>query len=460
MPELPEVETVLRQLEKKVIGKTFSAPLIYFKKRVRTPLSDFEESLGGKKILSLSRKGKYLLFHLSENKKLIFHLRREGKLYLVNKEHHSLAHLSLFLPFEEDENGLAFYDVRKFGVVYYLNETEDGPLSVLGKEPFEIKNSKELYQRIHKKNKRIKEVLLDQSIRCGIGNIYADEICFYAKVVPFRKASSLSEKEVGLILEGAKAILKKAIDFHGSTVRSYRASQDVKGGYQDLLAVYNREGQECLRCKKSKVRKRSIAGRGTSFCPHCQGLGLTVGVTGKIASGKSLATSYFGKHGFLTLSCDEIVHSLYQDEKELLILKKKFPMIFTPALDKGKITLLLKEDTGFKRSYLSYINHLVRKKIIDFRNKNYDKDIAVEVPLLFDSHRQDLFQYLVGVETTKQLKHLLERGGNSKQLLFNGLNSYDKHRHELDYILKSDGTKRELEKQVLDVIKDRKEKQK
>ena len=95
-----------------------------------------------------------------------------------------------------------------------------------------------------------------------------------------------------------------------------------------------------------------------------------------------------------------------------------------------------------------------------FRNKNYDKNIAVEVPLLFDSHRQNLFQYLVGVETTKQLKHLLERGGNANQLLFNERNSYDKHRQELDYILKSDGTKKELENQVVSVIKDRKEKQK
>ena len=96
----------------------------------------------------------------------------------------------------------------------------------------------------------------------------------------------------------------------------------------------------------------------------------------------------------------------------------------------------------------------------EFRNKNYDKNIAVEVPLIFDSHRQNLFQYLVGVETTKQLKHLLERGGNANQLLFNERNSYDKHRQELDYILKSDGTKKELENQVVSVIKDRKEKQK
>ena len=141
-------------------------------------------------------------------------------------------------------------------------------------------------------------------------------------------------------------------------------------------------------------------------------------------------------------------------------MKKKFPRIFTPSLNKEKITLLLKEDSVFKRSYLSYINHLVKDKIIEFRNKNYDKNIAVEVPLIFDSHRQNLFQYLVGVETTKQLKHLLERGGNANQLLFNERNSYDKHRQELDYILKSDGTKKELENQVVSVIKDRKEKQK
>ena len=133
MPELPEVETVKTQLEKKVVGKTFSLPHVYFEKRVRTPLSSFKEDLEGKKILSLSRRGKYLLFHLSDDRKLIFHLRMEGKLYLVDKEHHPSAHLSLFLPFQGEDDGLAFYDVRKFGVVYYLKEKEEGPLSVLGK---------------------------------------------------------------------------------------------------------------------------------------------------------------------------------------------------------------------------------------------------------------------------------------------------------------------------------------
>ncbi len=459
MPELPEVETVKRQLEKKVVGKVFSAPVLYVQKRVQSDLSSFQEGIEGKKILSLTRKGKYLIFHLSEKKKLIFHLRREGKLYLAEKERHSLSHLSLFLPFRDDDRGLAFYDVRKFGVVYYLKEEEEGPLSQLGKEPFEINDTEELYSLIHPKKKRIKEILLDQSIRCGIGNIYADEICFYAKVAPFKKGCELTEEEVSLLLEGAKKILSSAIEANGSTVRTYRASQEVKGGYQEQLLAYGREGKKCLVCQKAEIRKRSLSGRGTCFCPRCQKCGLLVAVTGKIASGKSLATSYFAKHGFLTLSCDEIVHRLYQDEKELKQLKKRFPVIFTPSLDKSRITSLLSGCPSFKRSYLAYINHLVRNKINDFVNQNYDQDMAVEVPLLFDSHREDLFQYLVGIETTKQLKHLKERGENASRMAFNGLNSYDKHRNELDYILTSDGTKKQLEEKVVAVIKDRKKKQ-
>lgn len=459
MPELPEVETVRRELEKRIIGKVFASPTIYFPKRIKSDISVFSSRIADKKILSLSRRGKFLIFHLSMGWKLLFHLRREGKLYVVGQEGYSLSHLSLFLPFKDGKDALAFYDVRKFGVCYLLREEEEGPLSLLGKEPFDFTDDG-FFSLLHGKRGRIKEVLRDQKTVSGIGNIYADEICFAAKVSPFKKANILSKEETSSLLQNAKEILSKAIKEHGSTVRSYKASQKVTGSYQSFLKVYGREGKDCLVCKKTKIRKRSLDGRGTCFCPYCQKRGITLAVTGKIASGKSLATSYFGKHGFLTLSCDEIVHGIYQDGKEREEIKKAFPLIFTPLFDKAKVTLLLETDSGFKHSYLSLINHKVQRKVTDFLNQNDGKDIAVEVPLLFDSHREHLFQYLVGVETTKQLKHLKERGGNASQMKFNGLNSYDRHRNELDFILKSDGTKKELEKQVVSAIRKRKEKEK
>ena len=128
MPELPEVETVKRELSQSILGKTFSSPVLYYKPLIKTDCFLFLEGIKGKEIISIERKGKFLIFHLSENKKLIFHLRMEGKIFIENTESHSLSHLSMFIPFEDDENGLAFYDVRKFGCLYYLNEEEEGPL--------------------------------------------------------------------------------------------------------------------------------------------------------------------------------------------------------------------------------------------------------------------------------------------------------------------------------------------
>ena len=452
MPELPEVETVKTQLEKKVIGKTFSLPQKKKKKRVRTPLSSFKEDLEGKKILSLSRRGKYLLFHLSDDRKLIFHLRMEGKLYLVDKEHHSSAHLSLFLPFQGEDDGLAFYDVRKFGVVYYLKEKEEGPLSVLGKEPFEIHDSRELYQKIHKKNKRIKEVLLDQSIRCGIGNIYADEILFKSGISPFQKGNLLKIDDVKRIIDNAKEILSLAIEHNGSTVRSYQASKTIEGSYQDFLKVYGKQGQLCPKCHRYHIEKKQLSGRGTSYCPHCQNVGISVCITGKIASGKSLATSYFQEEGFIAFSADDEIHRMYQEKEFKAKIKANFPFLFTPYLNKKKISKLLHTDKRFRRQYEAFLYRELKERMFAFFLKNNGKKKVFEIPLVFDASMEKLFTYLVGVETTKQREHLLMRGEDPDRASFNKLNSYDQHREELDYILKADGTKEELKENVKKLI--------
>ncbi len=453
MPELPEVETVLRELTPKIVGKTFSDPVLYYAPLVKTDVSSFLTTLKGKRILSLSRKGKFLVFHLSDEKKLIFHLRMEGRLFIEKTMNHSMKHLTLFLPFDKEENGLAFYDVRKFGCLYYLDENEDGPLSNVGKEPFEM-DEKELYSLYHAKKNCIKSVLMDQSLMSGIGNIYADEILFASRISPFRKAYDLSETEVKEILDNAKVILTNAIESKGSTVRSYRASEHVKGSYQDSLKVYSRDGEECRVCHQAKIEKRKLDGRGTSYCPICQKTGINVAITGKIASGKSLAAHYFEQEGFVRLSADEVVHELYSDFEFLKRLKTRFPDVFLrERLSKKKITKLLSTDKRFKRDYESYIFKEVKNRINDFIIDNDGKNKIIEVPLLFDAHMEHDFTYLVGIETTRQAEHLLERGEDITRKNFNALNSYDFHRDELDFILHSDGTKEELAEQVNQVIK-------
>lgn len=453
MPELPEVETVKRELCKSILGKTFSSPVIYYKPLIKTDYSLFIEDIKGKEILSIARKGKFLIFHLSGEKKLLFHLRMEGKIFIENTESHSLSHLSLFIPFENDENGLAFYDVRKFGCIYYLNEKEQGPLLHVGKEPFDI-TLDELYPLYRTKDEYIKVLLMNQSLMSGIGNIYADEILFASRISPFKKGTALTKEEISTLLENSKKILSEAIESKGSTVRSYKASEHVKGSFQQFLKVYSREGEECLSCHKAKIEKRKLDGRGTSYCPFCQNTGINVAITGKIASGKSLASHYFEVEGFKRLSCDEEVHKLYADNKFIKELEKTFPMIFKRhKLSKEKITALLSEDKSFKRKYEAYIFKAVKERINRFIIENDGKNKIIEVPLLFDAHMEHDFTYIVGIETTRQEEHLQERGEDVTRKQFNALNSYDLHHDELDYILHSDGTKEELHDQVKELIK-------
>lgn len=453
MPELPEVETVRRELEGKILNQTLDVPVLYLPKLVKTPLSTFLETIPGSTITDITRKGKFLLIHLDKGYKLIFHFRMEGKLFLVDKEEHSLSHLNLFLPFKDGKDGLAFYDSRKFGVLYLLKEIEEGPLFSLGPEPSEVKSTYAIYKKMHSSKKMVKQLLLDQSILSGIGNIYANEILFRCHISPFLKGYMLKKKDVENIILQARTIFDEAIKNNGSTIRTYHFSLKGSGDFQSHLLVYGKKGKPCPVCK-TKIEKRFVDERGCEFCPHCQNTGLTIAITGKIASGKSLATSYFVKHGFVSFSADECVHSLYQDEAFLLVLKKKFPEIFHPDLDKKAITRLLQNDPSFKRRYLSFIFGEVRKKANDFIIDNNGKDKVLEIPVLFDAHMDKDFNILVGVETIHQREHLLERNENPDRAEFNRMNSYDKNRSKLNYILHADFSKKALEKQVMAVIHD------
>lgn len=461
MPELPEVETIRRELMRTIIGKTILSPIIYYPNMVKSNLDFYIRECNNRTIIDVSRKGKFLLLDLDDGRRILFHLRMEGKLYVVNQDSHSMSHLSLFFPFRDEDCGLAFYDVRKFGITMLLEKGESGPLALLGKEPSEIDDPMYLYKRIHSSQKPIKELLLDQSIIAGIGNIYDSEILFRSKVSPFRKGKDVTLDECNRILQESKTVLDEAIVHNGSTIRTYQASQKIHGSFQEFLKAYGHD-DICSSCHRFRIQKIMLGQRGTYFCPNCQHTGITIGITGKIGSGKSLATSFFKEDGFLTLSADDIVHALYQDKDFLLKLKQRFPKVFFRGkLSKDRITSFLQEDRKFKRSYESFLFSQVRKKIEEFIIDHDGMDKAVEVPLLFDAHMEDLFTYLIGVETKFQKEHLEERGDVNieTRIRFNNLNSYDRNRDRLDYILHADSTKEYLKKQVDDLIDSIKEKQ-
>lgn len=454
MPELPEVETIRKALMPKLIGMTFLKPEVFCSRLLSCPSALYQKQIEGRTVVNLERRGKYLLFVLDDGTRLLFHLRMEGKLFVVPKAKHSTAHLSCFLPFKDSPDGLAFYDVRKFGVSQVLRKGEEGPLARLGPEPLTLTDSHVFFESLRKTSRPLKEALMDQSVIAGLGNIYADEVCFATQLSPFRKSSSVTEEEAARLLSAIHAILRKAIRNHGSTIRSFQASESLSGSYQNALKVYGREGKKCLRCHQATIEKRVLNGRGTCVCPHCQKTGISVGITGKIGSGKSLALSYFAKSGYVTLSCDEEVRKAYRDSAFRTRLLKKFPEIGA-RLNRKKITTLLLSDKGFRRSYDAFLFAEVRSRVNDFFIANDGRNKAVEVPLLFDAHMEKDFTYIIGTETTKQEKHLKERGDSDipTRLSFNALNSYDRNRHQLDAILNTNGSKRNLEKQVKELVR-------
>lgn len=270
MPELPEVETIKLELEEKIRGKKIKDVEIGLPKIINISTKKFKETIKGLEVKNILRRAKLLIIKFSDNWNLVIHLKMTGQLiYNGQKEKHT--HLIFYFA---DGDKLLFNDLRQFG---YLKLLQDEKLKDLfcddkiGPEPLEKDFTLEVFKNLLSKKPRqkIKPLLMDQSFIAGIGNIYAQEICFYARVAPKRVAGSLKEKEIKDIYEGIKIILLSAIKHKGSSVDNYRDIYGKKGGYVPLLKVYQRKGEKCFRCE-GKIEEIRLNGRGTSYCPKCQ----------------------------------------------------------------------------------------------------------------------------------------------------------------------------------------------
>ncbi len=271
MPELPEVETVVRGLKEKLTGREFSRIEIRTAGCLRGGLDEFCGALRGRKILGISRRGKNIVFHLSGEAALIVHLRMTGRLQLVSPEEPAGTHTHAVFSFRKHFEPLRFDDTRKFGRIWFEKKGPAGELaslSGLGPEPLEI-SAREFIRRVKAKKRQIKPLLLDQAFLAGVGNIYADESLHRARIHPLRNSAGLSEGEIRRLFLSLRRILREAIAAGGTSVRSYVDSRGVRGRYQNLLRVYGREGGSCRNCGGAIVR-RMVGGRSTFFCPRCQ----------------------------------------------------------------------------------------------------------------------------------------------------------------------------------------------
>lgn len=270
MPELPEVETVKETLKRQILNETIDHVTVYYEPIVAYPTAkEFIEQLKGQKIKAIQRRGKWLLFMLSNNV-LLSHLRMEGRYYLKDKKEIPTKHDHVVFSFSSGKE-LWYRDTRKFGRMYLYekeNINNKKPINELGLEPWDqALTPTYLKEKLKQKQIPIKTVLLDQSIVVGCGNIYADEVLFLSKIHPLTKANSLTEEKLAIVIQGIQTVLEKAIHLGGTTIKSYESSEGVHGRFQNELAIHRRD--YCTVCK-GEVTKITVGGRGTYYCTNCQ----------------------------------------------------------------------------------------------------------------------------------------------------------------------------------------------
>ena len=270
MPELPEVETVVRGLRKQLVRGKFSGVEVCLDRCLRGSKRALGGWLRGKKILAVERRGKNIILCLNGGGALFIHLGMSGKLRILPREAPREKHTHLVFSFLNRGDQLRYIDPRRFGRVFWEGECRGNWVSLarLGPEPLEI-SALEFATRVRSRQREIKPLLLDQHFLAGVGNIYADESLFRAKVHPRRKSHLLTARTVCRLHQALRAVLNEAIRAGGSSVRSYVDSTGAAGGYQHSLRVYGREGEPCPSCG-AKIVREIVGGRSSFYCPRCQ----------------------------------------------------------------------------------------------------------------------------------------------------------------------------------------------
>lgn len=273
MPELPEVETVVRTLTGLVVGKTIERVSVHLGRIIRTPddVEEFKSQVAGQTIHAIKRRAKFIQFVLDRDV-LISHLRMEGRYGLYQAEEPVEKHTHVVFHFT-DGTELRYRDVRQFGTMDLFalgTETTAGPLAKLGVEPLDEGFTAATFSKLlNGRSTKIKPLLLNQECIVGLGNIYVDESLFLAGIHPETPAGKLTKKQVVRLQESIVATLSEAVEQGGSSIKSYVNGQGEMGMFQQSLKVYGRKDEPCVQCGTQIVRF-VVGGRGTHICPVCQ----------------------------------------------------------------------------------------------------------------------------------------------------------------------------------------------
>ena len=270
MPELPEIETIAAGLRRRAVGLTIARIELFLPKLLRGDPAELE-SFKGKRITDVRRRGKMLLVDCGARHHLLFHLKMTGGFARAPSGKPPDGHTRLRLVFRGPGRDLLFRDVRKFAFLRCLETDtplESHELGRLGPEPL-VCSAGDLAARLAGRKGRLKSLLLDQKFLSGIGNIYADEILFEARLHPLTGASSLRGRDAIVLHSAIRSVLARAVAAGGSSIRDYKTDDGEEGFFQSQHRVYGREGEPCPRCG-SGIRRMVVGSRGTHFCPRCQ----------------------------------------------------------------------------------------------------------------------------------------------------------------------------------------------
>lgn len=273
MPELPEVETIRRGMEKAMKGKTVKSVNIR-RRDLRTPIqNNFETLITGKTLNNLERRGKYMILNFSDDINAVLHMGMSGRIHISNTDKAPLKHDHVIL-YMHDDTRISFEDPRRFGMFYICAkdwETEK-PFATMGPEPLgNTISGATLYEKLKTRKAPIKQALLDQNVIAGLGNIYVCEALFQSRLHPKMHAHKITEDKSDTLMRHIREILNEAIESGGSSLKDYQHTDGTLGYFQHGFQVYDREGKTCQTPSCNDYIVRIIqSGRSTFFCPRCQ----------------------------------------------------------------------------------------------------------------------------------------------------------------------------------------------
>jgi len=467
VPELPEVETIRRDLERTLVGRLLVDFEIYDTRLMnKIDQHRWRENALSQRWKSLERRGKYLIVGLAHNWRIVFHLRMTGQLVL-NPASGSVRPRML-LSFD-DASTLAFVDQRRFGEVWLLSPEQSWPSKVpLGPDALDELNEKAFIELVKKRTTRIQPLLMDQRLISGIGNIYAQEALFKALIRPSRPGWKVTRNEAIRLFGALQETLQSAIEHRGSTSRNYRDAYGQTGFAQTLHAVYRKGGRPCPRCETPLTATRVGGERNSLLFPlpamrrkPLKQKPLVVGLTGGIATGKSEVLKLFKEIGFMVVSSDELAHQCIRRGQPAY---RKIIREFGPGLldrhreiDRQALGKVVFASPPSRRRLEKIIHPYVIKSLQTHRSRNKGL-LVLDIPLLFEARLQNLVDRIVVVYagTNQQVERLIRHRKLTRNEALQRIHAQwplSKKCLEADYVLGNTATRAELKLKTRQLLK-------